>query len=184
VETSNTYLGLETRDLAKYGSIIVAVLIGASLLISRNASVMVALFMLHATTSFFLRHIKNNRIGIELNLLIAIVAGVVYGPKAGALLGGLAMLFDYVFSLRFSYFCLVTIPTYAAIGFATGILQPESIFFAGMVGAFAYNFVSSGIIVTFLGGHISKCVRFAMTDIAFNMLLFSSVAPAVVSIMG
>ncbi|MBI2142238.1 hypothetical protein HYU15_01960 [Candidatus Woesearchaeota archaeon] len=105
----------------KYAVVIVAaVLLTVGILSLSKYFVLAFLLLLHILMSIFLRVLKKNHIGVEIVMLITVLSGAAYGPKAGALMGAVSMVIDYVFSGRFSYFCIVTIPTYAAIGALAG----------------------------------------------------------------
>ena len=168
----------------KYAALVLGTMLLSGLIFSRNASIISILLVTHAATSFALRGIKKLRIGIEMNLLITVLGAFVYGAKVGALLGVAAMLIDYVFSLRLSYFAIVTTAAYALIGFFAGFSTGISITTVGIAAAIAYNISTSFIIVMFMGGHIDKCVRFGLTNIALNAVLFSTIAPTLLKLMG
>ncbi|MBI2133134.1 hypothetical protein HYU11_00470 [Candidatus Woesearchaeota archaeon] len=141
------------------------------------------LLAVHSVSCYFLKGLKRNHIGIELITLITVLAGVAYGAKAGAAFGALSIAADYVFSGRISYFSLVTIPSYALIGVISSLLASTSLPVLGVLMAVIYNVATSIIIFCFLGGDLDKCIRFGVTAVAFNFLIFSSFAGALLSLM-
>lgn len=146
--------------------------------------VFVVLFMLHGLACFFLRTLKNTaRLGIELIMLITVLGSFVYGPKTGALLGAIAMLMDYALSARFSYFVPVTTAAYMLVGLVAGSFSSLGIATVGIAATIIYNLVTSFIIVAFMGGHIDKCLRFALSNLALNFVLFTAIAPKLLSIL-
>ncbi len=177
------YLGLELKDLAGYGAMLAAVIALSGLLFSRNFAIIAALLLLHAATSFVFRELKKARIGLELVMLITMLSAFAYGGKAAALIGAGAMLMDYVFSLRFSYFVIVTTTAYALIGLAASFFSGYSITTIGIIAVVLYNAFTSAIIVGLLGGHLDKCVRFWLTNLAINAVLFTTAAPFLLSVM-
>ena len=169
----------------RYGWIVIpSALAGIFVLSSLKPVVFVVLFILHALACFFLRTLKNTaRLGIELIMLITVLGSFVYGAKIGALLGATAMLMDYALSARFSYFVPVTTAAYVIIGLVAGSFSPAGITAVGITAAVIYNLATSFIIVAFMGGHIDKCLRFGLSNIALNFVLFTTVAPWLLSIL-
>ena len=177
------YFGLELEDLLKYGAVTAVALAVAGLLFSKTFAVLSALIILHAVLSFAFKRLKKYRIGMETVMLLTITSAFAYGAKTGAIMGAAAMLLDYIFSMRFSYFTIVTTGTYAAIGYAAAFFAQYSIATVGMVMVVIYNIVTTFTIVNFMGGHIDKCIRFGMTNFLWNIALFSSAAPLMIKIM-
>ncbi len=174
-----------SKYIQKYGWLVIPPAL-ASLLILSSAKpvVFLVLFVLHALACFFLRTLKNTaRLGIELIMLITVLGSFVYGPKAGALLGATAMLMDYALSARLSYFVPVTTAAYVLIGLLAGSFSAAGITAVGVTAAIIYNLVTSFIIVAFMGGHFDKCLRFGLSNIALNFVLFTAVAPKLLSIL-
>ena len=173
------------RYAQKYGWLVIpSALAGIFVLSSLKPVAFVVLFILHALACFFLRTLKNTaRLGIELIMLITVLGSFVYGAKIGALLGATAMLMDYALSARFSYFVPVTTATYVIIGLVAGSFSSAGITAVGITAAVIYNLATSFIIVAFMGGHIDKCLRFGLSNIALNFVLFTAIAPWLLSIL-
>lgn len=172
------------RFAGKYLFVIVpSILITIGILSMTKYFVLAFLLFIHAAMSVFLRVLKKNHIGVEIITLITVLSGIAYGPKIGAIMGAASMITDYVFSGRMSYFCIITIPTYAAIGAISGAFSPASVVMLGITMTIAYNLFTWIFIMGFMGGHIDKCLRFGITDLAFNTLVFSAFAPTLLAIM-
>ncbi len=171
--------------LKGYGWFIIPSALTAILVIaSLKPLVFVMLFLLQALTCIFFKELKNNaRVGIEFSTLITILASFVYGGKVAALLGPLAVLTEYALTARFSYFTPVTTMAYALIGFFAGNFSGLGITAVGIAAAVIYNIITSVVIVSFMGGHLEKCLRFAFTNIPINIMLFAAVAPKLQSIL-
>ncbi len=165
--------------LGRYGWIVIPPALAATFLASSIKPVVFAiLFMLHGMACLFLTPLKNTaRLGIELIMLITVLGSLAYGPKTGALFGAAAMLMDYALTARLSYFVPVTTAAYALIGTFAGNFSAYSITTIGIAATVIYNIVVSVIIVAFMGGQIEKCLRFGISNIALNAMLFTSVAP-------
>lgn len=169
---------------SKYVLVIVpAILVTVGFLSLTKYFLLAFLLLLHIAMSVFLRVLKKNHIGVEIIMLITVLSGMAYGPKVGAIMGATSMIIDYVFSGRFSYFCIVTIPTYAAIGAISGGAAAANIVTFGVIATIAYNLFTWIFIIGFMGGHIDKCIRFGATDLAFNAVVFSAFAPTLLALM-
>lgn len=173
------------KYVQKYGWIVVPpALAGIFAVSSLKPVVFVVLFMLHGLACFFLRTLKNTaRLGVELIMLITVLGSFVYGAKTGALLGATAMLMDYALSARFSYFVPVTTAAYMLIGIFAGSFSALGITTVGIAAAVIYNLVTSFIVVAFMGGHLDKCLRFGLSNIALNFVLFTTIAPWLLRIL-
>ena len=169
----------------RYGWLVIPPALAAMFLFSSvKPVVFIILFLVHALACFFLRALKNTaRLGIELIMLITVLGSFVYGARTGALLGAAAMLMDYALAARFSYFVPITTAAYALIGLAAGSFSASGITAVGIAATIIYNIVTSFIIVAFMGGHLEKCLRFGLSNIALNFVLFTAVAPKLLSIL-
>ena len=181
-----SFAKVHIRDyVEKYGWLVIPPALAAIFAISSlKPLVFVVLFILHALACFFLRTLKNTaRLGIELIMLITVLGSFVYGPKTGALLGATAMLMDYALSARFSYFVPITTAAYALIGLFAGSLAGLGITTVGIAATIVYNIVTSFIIVAFMGGHMDKCLRFGLSNLVLNFVLFTMIAPGLLSML-
>ncbi len=157
---------------------------GLVLFAMRHYLFLIALILINAFSSALLKNLRRNQIGVEMVMFSTVMSGAVYGPVVGAVMGATAMITDYVFATRFSLFSVVTIPSYAVVG----ALSPLMFNFMGITAlgialTIAYAAFSNTIICGFMGGHINKSIRFAMTNTAFNIFMFTAVAPAVMRIV-
>lgn len=141
------------------------------------------LLFIHIAMSIFLKTFKRHHVGIEIVLLITVLSGVAYGPKVGAFMGALSMLLDYIFSARISMFSIVTIPAYALIGVLASVFASANLFILGMGLAVFYSLFTWIFILGFMGGDIDKCIRFAVTNLVFNAIVFSIFAPNLLRLM-
>ncbi len=170
----------------RYGWLVIPPALAALFAVSSMKPVVFfVLFLIHSAACVFLRTLKNTaRLGIELIMLITVLGSFVYGAKVGALLGAAAMLMDYALTARFSYFVPVTTAAYMLIGILAGSFSSAGITTVGIAATVIYNLATSFIIVAFMGGHLDKCLRFGASNIALNFMLFSTVAPWLLNVMG
>ncbi|MEK6854029.1 MAG: hypothetical protein AABX60_01720, partial [Nanoarchaeota archaeon] len=69
------------------------------------------------------------------------------------------------------------------IGLIAGSFASAGITSVGVTATIIYNLATSFIIVAFMGGHIDKCLRFGLSNLALNFMLFTSIAPWLLSIL-
>jgi hypothetical protein len=145
---------------------------------------LIVLIGINVFTSTMLKFLRRNQIGVEMVMFSTVMSGVIYGPAVGAVMGALSMLVDYVFATRISLFAVVTIPSYALVGyFAPFLFNFMNITTLGIIMTIAYVIFSNSIIVGFMGGHLNKSLRFGITDIAFNAVIFMTIAPFVLKML-
>jgi hypothetical protein len=174
----------QMKFIGKYIPVIMLGIIAALFFLSLTSFFILALLlMLHALSSIVLRVFKRNNFGFELVLLITVLSGVAYGAKTGAIMGSIAMLMDYIFSGRLSIFSIITIPTYALIGMLSSTFSYINILTLGIALSIFYNLFTWIFIIGFMGGDISKCVRFGITNLLFNIFVFGAFAPTFLMIM-
>jgi hypothetical protein len=142
------------------------------------------LLAINVASSAFLKIVRRSQIGVEMVMFSTIISGVLYGSKIGAAMGAVSMLIDYAFATRLSIFSIVTIPSYAAVGYIAGLVGGSvGITQLGIALTIIYVIFSNTMIVGLMGGTLSKSLRFAVTDVAFNAVLFSTAAPFVINLM-
>ncbi|MCP3682694.1 MAG: hypothetical protein GY861_08400 [bacterium] len=175
------------KHKAKYIFLCAAAIVLLLAVILLKAFVFIVIFIgLNVLMGIFLRAFKRNHMGIELVMFSTVLSGAVFGAKIGMIVGGITMALDYISSARISYFSIVTIPSYIAAGGLAALLHSMGygIIFIGISLTLAYNLITNiGIIGGVLGGDILKCLRFSVTNIAFNVLLFWRLAPFFEKIM-
>jgi len=113
----------------------------------------------------------------ELILLVTVVSGTAYGPVAGVIVGGLSITLGYILSQRLSIYSIATIPTYILIGFLAHLSANYNIVLVGTAFAIFYNIIVSLIIIPLLGAKPINCIIFGITNIIFNIFVFSRIAP-------
>ncbi len=122
--------------------------------------------------------------GVELTMFSAVLFGVLYGSKAGfamGLLGSLAML---IFQKRTPLFVLAFVPLYALFGFLAGYFQQVNVTLLGVLFSLLYGLASCSIVYFLMGGKLTKCAWFMITNLVFNVTVFLYLAPLLVRVMG
>ncbi len=111
--------------------------------------------------------------GFELILLVTVISGIAYGSVAGMIVGGLSITLGYILSRRLSIFSIVTVPSYMIIGFLAHYFSNYNIVTVGVLFAILYNMIVSLIIIPVLGAKPVKCLIFGITNVLFNVFMFS-----------
>ena len=149
----------------------------------RHYFLLIVLLAINVATSALMKELRRNEIGVEMVMFSTVVSGVVYGPLMGAVIGAISMVIDYAFATRLSPFSIITIPSYAAAGYISGLVGNSiDITKLGISLTIIYVIFSNAIIVAFMGGALGKSIRFGVTDIAFNAVMFSTAAPFVLNL--
>jgi hypothetical protein len=173
---------IRAKQFLIYGAVVI---IGLLLFAFRHYLLLLGLLMVNVISSALLKVVRRNQIGIEMVMFSTVLAGVIYGPVIGAVMGAVSMIIDYAFATRLSFFSIVTVPSYAAVGYIAGLIGPSAgITTLGITLTVGYVLFSNTIIVALMGGTLSKSITFALTDIAFNALMFSTAAPFVIKMVG
>jgi len=120
--------------------------------------------------------------GIEIIMICTIVTSVTFGPKIGAVMGGLLMLVNYIAERRPSQFFLVTIILYFLIGYFAWFYRAYDIVKLGIISTILYN-IASFLLVSLLGANKKTVLIFAVVNICFNTLLFTSFAPSLLALI-
>lgn len=121
--------------------------------------------------------------GVELSMFSAVLFGVLYGSKAGLLMGLFGSLVMLIFQRRTPLFVIAFIPLYALFGFLAGYFQHVDITLLGILFSLVYGMVSSAIVFFLMGGKLVKCVWFIVTNLVFNVAVFLYIAPVLVRLM-
>jgi hypothetical protein len=173
---------VKAKQVLLGGSIVILALL---LYAFRHYLLLLGFLTVNVISSALLKVVRRNQIGIELVMFSTVMSGVIYGPVYGAVMGAVSMIIDYAFATRLSFFSIITVPSYAAVGYIAGLIGGSvGITPLGIMLTVIYVVVSNALIVGLMGGTLSKSLRFAATDIAFNAVLFSAVAPYVLDMVG
>lgn len=122
-------------------------------------------------------------LGIELIMLSTVTAGVLYGPLAAFITGGIALFAAEVFNQSFQHSTMVSFIGIAAVSIALPFFSPWlGIAALGITLTVIYNaIIFPGY--TLLGSHPWKCLLFTSTDLAFNAWIFTSIAPPLIGLL-
>lgn len=115
-------------------------------------------------------------LGIELILFCTVMTSITFGPRFGAVMGGLLMIVNYIAERRASRYFAVTIALYTLIGHTVYYFRNYDIVTLGIITTLLYNLVVTLIIFIFpFGENKTTVLIFNLVNILFNVFLFSTV---------
>ena len=123
-------------------------------------------------------------LGIELIMFCTVMTSISFGPKFGAVMGGLLMITNYIAERRASRYFAVTIALYTLIGHTVYYFRNYDIVTLGIVTTILYNFLVTFIIFIFpFGENKTTLIIFNMVNIVFNVILFSAIGNFVMNLL-
>lgn len=145
--------------------------------------IFVPLIILHILLSWLRDNLNMKWIGIELILLNTVLAGVLLGIVGGIVMALLSVAINYIFSRKYTSYLLITLPIYVLIGIVSSFIPLQSLVLFGILITLLYNALSFVLSFT-MGAKSIGLVIFTVTNIAFNILLFSRFGPMIIGIVG
>lgn len=165
------------RNLLKYLLIFFVIMFLLFVFISKRMFVFLAIFLvITALAALMMRTLRRTPIGIEFVMFPTVLSGFAYGPVAGAVMGGLCILIDDIISSKISPYSLTYIPMYMLAGFFASFFSGSNIALAGITAVVAYNTVGAAV-WSAMGARPYRTLIFSATNITFNIILFTKVAP-------
>jgi hypothetical protein len=176
-------LALLRRKIGLRGALIIAFVLAAALLVTKMfvlTVLVVAAFLL----TLFIRTFHLRMFGIELVTFLTILAGYLYGPDTGMLVGMVSILFHLIGSgYFFGLYYMWVVPSYVIIGMLAGLWSAEPIDSLGVMLVLTLNGVNLLFTLLLSPSEIGRYIPFALTDILFNVMLFILLAPTLVAIL-
>jgi len=144
--------------------------------------VFVTLVMAELALAFFLGEWQLRKIGIELVTFVTVLAGFLYGPSAGLMMGGVLVALHFVLARNLGPHLVYCIPTMALIGFLAGYGSswPFGVTLLGVALSGLYNIVTGAVGTVMFGDFFEELV-WSGSNFALNYALFTALAPAVVA---
>ena len=165
------------RNLLKYLLIFFAIMFLLFVFISKRMFVFLAISLAITTlVALMMRTLRRTPIGLEFVMFPTVLSGFAYGPVAGAVMGGLCILIDDIISAKISPYSLTYIPMYMLAGFFASFFSGSSIALIGITTVIAYNAVGAAV-WSAMGARPYRTLIFSTTNIFFNIILFTKVAP-------
>lgn len=164
------------------GSIALVLALAVSYRIYPSYTLVTLLLLLTFLTSIVLKRLEMNHFGIEFGTLTTITTGAALGPEKGAIIGLIAITLQVFIGSSGSYILWV-IPGYVLAGLTAGFLGPSSIKIYGILIVIALQtfFVLSTALL--IPENLGRYSVYAAFNVAFNVILFQSVAPQIIGLM-
>jgi len=137
---------------------------------------------LSLVTSFAINRIQIRSLGVEFVLFASVMAGMAYGPWAGALTAFALMSFHVAVANYRGPYIIWVIPEYALAGFLAGILQWDPVAL-GISLALMVNGIGLFFTFIFNRGFLGHYLPYAITNVIFNFLVFRAAAHGILSWM-
>ncbi len=170
------------KNIWKYLIIVVGLL--ALMLVFKNVVILSLLLILTAVVAFLVGYWRVSGYGIELSTFVTVLTGYGLGASYGIAMGIFSMLLHMVLSRNIGLYMVWVIPTYGLIGLLSGVFSGIPIAQVGIILTIAAHIFFLFCTVFFFLGNIGKYLVYVMTNIIFNVILFSKVAPLLLSLIG
>lgn len=157
---------------------IISAIILALFLVFGSSFILVILIISSLVLSYVMGVWRLKAIGIELVLLISVLAGMSYGPLTGAVIALLLITIHMIATQHVNVYLLWVIPGYAVVGYLAGTTELSITYFGllATLGLNAFNLVLTALIFR---ANVAKFMPFAFTNVIFNAALFLFVAPSI-----
>ena len=129
------------------------------------------------------RGISNTLKGFEFVMFTTVITGYTYGIKIGMIMGGLCMVINYISENRFSIYFIMTIPLYMLFGYIAARFNNIPIVTLGIILTLVYNLMTIFIGMGLMGAKARGILIFSLTNILFNVYLFSILAEPVIKLI-
>lgn len=136
---------------------------------------------------FALRPLRSLSIGIEVGIFATVISSMTHGIKAGILVGLAVLTAKLIAEGSLSVYSLVIYPSHLVVAIIAGLFADttaSSVTTVGIALALFHNLFTGFISFFFLGAPASKVFIYTSTNLLWNLLLFSTIAPIVVRMLG
>ena len=174
---------LQRRNLTKY--LVLGFVVLFLILILQKLFLLVALVAMSLVISFFMGNYQMAKlIGIELVTFTTVLAGFAFGPTAGIFVG----LFLIITHLTIGHFAAGTyimwvVPAYLALGFLAGTLTGFDFATLGIYLAVGLNVFNLALTFLTFPQNLGNYLPYSITNVIFNLILFSQFGPIAASLV-
>jgi len=169
-----------------------AVIVGGLALVSLFAGlfgqfVILMLVIVAMALAFFLGEFEIKKIGLEFVTLTVVLAGFVYGPFSGAMLGVVLLILHFILTRSLGPYVIYCVPAMGLIGLLAGWAAAGSWFGGniatiGIALSLAYNLITGALGSLILQDFFEEFL-WSGTNFALNFVLFARFAPIILSAM-
>lgn len=151
-------------------------------LLFTKVMIVLLLFAVTFTVSYFGQKTKLKKSGLELATFTTIITGVSFGAIPGVLTGILTILFHDLLTGRISLYLIVVVPTFGLIGAIASAYPHTNLFILG-AGLTIFSHLVFITFQTLLHKFPTRYMPYFVLNVIFNALLFYNIAPALVRII-
>ncbi len=171
------------RDNFKKIAIAIALLLLICLLFGQKFKPVTAilLLMLLATFSTFYYNYFHSPVNIELVKFSTILVASAYGAFPGVIFGVIASIFSRIWGGRLDHRVFISLIGITTIAILAPMLSFD-ILIAGIILTFIYHLITIPLSIA-LGDNPGFVITYALTNTAFNAIVFYSAAPFIFSII-
>jgi hypothetical protein len=123
------------------------------------------------------------QLGIEFIMLATVISGYVYGPFVGAIVGFFTFALATYFSGFFSHTLVISFIMITLVGAAAALFSNTSIKTAGITLTLIYNLLFIPIYIGWFRGRVTRIFMFSITHILWNVWVFSTIAPFIMTLI-
>ena len=149
--------------------------------------IILMLIIAELVLAFFIGEFELKKIGIELVTLIVVLAGMLYGPIVGLILGIVLLTFRFILTRGLGPYIVYCIPTMGAVGLIAGYAAIGNWFggdvaIIGISLSLLYNLITGGLGCLTMQDFFEELV-WSGSNFALNFILFTYVAPIILLAM-
>lgn len=147
--------------------------------IFKGVFLLVLLIGLSFTISFLVNHFPIRNLGIELVTFIAVLTGWKYGPLPALLITFVLITYHMIAGGFLGSYVLWVIPAYCVAAIISGFLPQIDITQLGIFMTIGINLNNVFFTAITSLGYLPKYMIFVITNVLFNILLFTTIAKPV-----
>ena len=165
---------LKKKKYLKYIKIIAIILL--LFVIFKGIFLLVLLIGLSLTVSFLVNNFPIRNLGIELITFIAVLVGWKYGPLPALIITFILITYHMVAGGFLGNYVLWVIPAYCVAALIAGFLPQVSIVTLGIAITIGINLNNVFFTAITSPSYLPRYMIFVITNILFNVLLFTTIA--------
>jgi hypothetical protein len=154
-----------------------------TLVLKRGIIFILLLLLVNAVIGLLMRPLKQFSVGIELGILTTVLCTFAYGWKVGMIAGLIALLVKLFFEGSFSVYNTIIVISHVFVAIGAGVFSGGNITAVGMSLVVFHNIFTAGSYFFFFGAPPHKIMVFMVTNIPWNLLMFTAIAPGLLGMM-
>lgn len=148
----------------------------------KDVLVISSLILIGGVSKIYQRFFKV-QLGIEFIMLATVISGYVYGPFVGAIVGFFTFALATYFSGFFSHTLVISFVMITLVGAIAPLFSNTTIKTAGITLTLIYNIIFIPIYIGWFRGRVTRIFMFSITHILWNIWVFSTIAPFIMTFL-